>query len=89
MGKLNDNRAAWVITAAFGAAALIGGLAAALGFQTPAAAAAKANERLDAHDVRLTDHETRIQRLEDHEEALRAIAAALGVEVPKKHEGSR
>ncbi len=70
--SISDNRMAWIV-AALG---VLGAVAVAFGFSTP-------GDRLNKDEAKISDHETRIQKLEDIHEYLDKIADAVGAQKPK------
>lgn len=81
--EIMEARRNWLIPAIFAGLGLMVGLAGALGFQTPVARLTKVEGRADSHDLKISDHETRIQRLEDAKETLENIARAVGAPIKR------
>lgn len=81
--ELIEVRRGWLIPAIFAGVGLLIGGAAALGFQTPAAQISKIATRVDDHDAKLSDHDKRIQRLEDAKETIENIARAVGAPIKR------
>lgn len=71
--EAKEARIGWIVAAI----ALLGGAAVAFGFSTPGARLAKV-------ETTVSEHETRIQKLEDMGETLESIASAVGAEKPKR-----